>query len=104
MKSTIAFLALLPLLAAMFLFASPELPTSYDYREDPNITTWLTKKEAERLMRYHGASGLKITSNKVFIRRGDRWVCVFHDPPYPLEKDVASGTPDQTILAVADRP
>ena len=66
MKSTIALLLLLPLLAAMFLFAKPELLDTYNYREDPNITTWLTKKEAERLMRYHGASGLKITSSQVF--------------------------------------
>lgn len=104
MKQIIALLVMLPLLAAAYLLAKPEMPSSYSYREDPNITTWLTKKEAERLMRYHGASGLKITSSQVFIRRDDRWICVFHDPPYPLEQSVASGTSGQTILATADRP
>lgn len=104
MKSTIALILLLPLLAAMYLFAEPELSAAYKYEEDPNITSWLTKKEAERLMRYHGASGLKITSSKVFIRRDNRWICIYHDPPYPLEKTVASGASGETIVANAGRP
>ena len=103
MRSTIAILVLLPLLAAIYLFAMPEQPAAYDYRNDPNITTWLTKKEAERLMRYHGASGLKITADKVFIRRDDRWICIFHDPPYPQEMSVAMGIPQHTLLATVDR-
>lgn len=104
MRSTIAIILLLPLLAAVYLFADPELPAAYDYREDPNITSWLSKKEAERLMRYHGASGLKVTSDQVFIRRNDQWVCVYHDPPYPMERSIALGSPGETVLANAERP
>lgn len=104
MKSVIALILLFPLLAAVYLFAEPEVRATYSYREDPNITSWLTKKEAERLMRYHGTSGLKITSSKVFIRRDNRWICVYHDPPYPLEKSIALGSSRETVLANAERP
>jgi ABC-type uncharacterized transport system auxiliary subunit len=104
MKSTIAFLLLLPLLAAMSLFGKPEAATSYRPQEDPNITSWLSKKEAEHLMRYHGAAGLKITSDKVFIRRDNRWICIYHDPPYPFEKSVASGISGETVVAHSGRP
>ena len=102
MKSGIALLLLLPLLAAIYLFAEPERPAVYNYKEDPNITSWLTKEEANRLMRYHGASGLKVSTGKVFIRRDNQWICVFHDPPYPLEKAVASGTSRGTLVANAE--
>lgn len=104
MRSTVAILLLLPLLAAMYLFAEPDLPAVYDYRNDPNITSWLSKKEAKRLMRYHGASGLKVTSDRVFIRRDDRWVCVYHNPPYPMERSIAQGSSAEMAFATAERP
>ncbi len=107
MKSTTAIFLLIPLLAALYLCAATGAPATsapYDYRQDPNITSWLTKKEADRLMRYHGAQALKITANEVFIQRDNRWICVYHDPPYPLEMSIVSGTPQETVLANASRP
>ncbi|GAB4368269.1 MAG: hypothetical protein Kow00128_13490 [Deltaproteobacteria bacterium] len=107
MRSTIAVLLLVLFLAAAYLVASPGTTatgTSYDYRTDPNITSWLSKKEAERLMRYHGVQGLKITDREVFIHRDNRWVCVYHDPPYPLEISIVAGTPKETVVARAERP
>lgn len=106
MKSTVAMILLIPLLAAIGLFAArgpSTAPVAYDYRADPNVTSWLTKKGAERLMRYHGTQGLMITANEVFIQRDNRWICVYHDPPYPLEMSVVSGTSKETVLAHADR-
>ena len=99
MKSTIAMILLIPLLFALLLFAKPQTTTSYRYQEDPNITSWLSKKEAERLMRYHGAVGLKVTSDKVYIRRDHQWICVLHNPPYPSEESIASGRTGETVVA-----
>jgi len=106
MKSRTAKMLLISLLPAICLFAAQgpsAAPVAYDYREDPNVTSWLTKKGAERLMRYHGAQGLKITENEVFIQRDNRWICVYHDPPYPLEMSIVSGTSRETVLAHAER-
>ena len=47
-------------------------------RSEKNIdlSTWLPKKEIVRLMRYHGADGMKITRDEVYIFRDDKWVLV----------------------------
>jgi hypothetical protein len=41
-----------------------------------DLSTWLPKNEIVRLMRYHGADGMKITQDEVYIFRGDKWVLV----------------------------
>jgi hypothetical protein len=36
----------------------------------------ISKKEAKKIMRYHGTHGLKITHNAVFARINSKWVRV----------------------------
>lgn len=72
--------------------------------DDASVTSWLSKGQAERLMRYHGVPGLKITADKVFIRREGRWICIYHDPPYPLERSIALGRGRETLLAASGGP
>lgn len=103
MRPLVTLLLLLCLFAGGYLFAEPASSVPYDYQDDPDITSWLSKKEAARLMQYHGVQGLKITDAEVFIARDGRWIRVYHDPPYPMEKNIASGNPEETLLASADR-
>ncbi len=65
----------------------------YDPQSDAYVTTWLSKEKASQLMRYHGTNGLMITSDKVYIKRDGRWICVYRDPssiPEEESKPVAS--------------
>jgi len=39
-------------------------------------TSWLSKQEIVRLIRYHGTDVLKITQDEVYIYRGERWIPV----------------------------
>lgn len=57
---------------------------------DSHVTSWLTKEEARRLMRYHGTNGLQVTSDRVFIKRDGRWICVFRQSPGPEERTTGS--------------
>jgi hypothetical protein len=41
-----------------------------------DLSTWLPKQQIIQLMRFHGADGLKITQDEVFILRDSRWVPV----------------------------
>ena len=41
-----------------------------------DLSTWLTKGEIVRLMRYHGADGMKITPDAAYIYRDAKWVVV----------------------------
>lgn len=43
--------------------------------------TWLTKQEMQRLAEFHGTDALKITQDRVFIRRGSRWIPVLKREP-----------------------
>jgi hypothetical protein len=72
--------------------------------DDPSVTSWLSKSEADRLMRYHGVLALKITGDKVFIRREGRWIRVHHDPPLPLERSIPTGRSRDTVLAASGGP
>jgi TRAP-type C4-dicarboxylate transport system permease small subunit len=45
-----------------------------------DLSTWLPKTEIVRLMRYHGADGLKITQDEVYIFRGEKWIPVWKRP------------------------
>lgn len=35
---------------------------------------WITRAESLRMMRYHGTYGLKVTHDRVYIRRDSRWI------------------------------
>lgn len=41
-----------------------------------DLSTWLSKEEIVRLMRYHGADGMKITSDGAYIFRDAKWILV----------------------------
>jgi hypothetical protein len=82
------------LLLACLLFSSPGYQgVSDDYQEDPYVTTWLSKEKAGELMRYHGASGIMITEDRVYIKRDSRWICVYRDPSALPEKETLQGPP-----------
>lgn len=42
--------------------------------EDLAGTMWITRTESLRMMRYHGTYGLKVTHDRVYIRRDSRWI------------------------------
>ncbi len=42
----------------------------------PDLSTWLPKGEIVRLMRYHGADGMKITPDAAYIYRDAKWIVV----------------------------
>ncbi|MEW6719489.1 MAG: hypothetical protein AB1346_03470 [Thermodesulfobacteriota bacterium] len=46
-----------------------------------DLTSWVPKKEIVRLMRYHGADGMKITRDAVFIFRNAQWIPVMKRDP-----------------------
>lgn len=58
-----------------------------EYREDEYVTSWLTKEKARKIMRYHGTNGIKITTDRVYIKRDGRWICVYRDPSSLPEMD-----------------
>ncbi len=41
-----------------------------------DLSTWISKREITRLIRYHGTDGLKITQDEVYIFRGQKWIPV----------------------------
>lgn len=45
-----------------------------EVRKDLAGSMWITRAESLRVMRYHGTYGLKVTDDKVFIRRDSRWI------------------------------
>lgn len=101
------FLVVFAVLASLFLpgtLGGAGIRAPVRAPEDPGVTSWLSAGEARRLMRYHGVLGLKITADKVFIRRDGRWICVYHDPPYPLERSIASGSHHETVVASSEDP
>ena len=78
-------------LAGLFLATPSYQGVSGDYQNDPNITTWLSKSKARQIMRYHGTNAIKITADRVYIRRDGRWICVYTDPSSFPEKEDRSG-------------
>ena len=58
-----------------------------DYQEDAYVTSWLSKEKARKIMRYHGTNGIKITTDRVYIKREGRWICVYRDPSSLPEMD-----------------
>jgi len=41
-----------------------------------DLTDWVSRKQTESLMRYHGTDALKITKDRVYIWRDSSWVPV----------------------------
>lgn len=66
----------------LFLFAAGIILMGYDQfagtgsARNPDLTTWLPKKEIVQLMRFHGTGALKITQDEVYIRRNSKWIPV----------------------------
>lgn len=83
---------LLGLLLAVLSLTTPSYRgASDDYQNDPNITTWLSKSKARQIMRYHGTNAIKITADRVYIRRDGRWICVYTDSSSLPEKENRRG-------------
>ncbi len=75
-------------LAGLFLSTPSYRGVTDDYQNDPNVTTWLSKSKARQIMRYHGTNAIKITADRVYIRRDGRWICVYTDSSsLPEKKD-----------------
>jgi hypothetical protein len=69
------------ILMICLLFAGPDgKRRDDDSQKDMYVTTWLSKKKARQLMRYHGTNGILITAAEVYIKRDGRWICVYRDP------------------------
>lgn len=97
-RSWPGFLRLGGLILVCLLFTAPGYQrASYDGKEDPYITPWLSKKKAGQIMRFHGTNGIKITEDRVYIKRDGRWICVYRDPSFLPGED---GFPDSPMTAV----
>ena len=101
------------ILMLCFLFAGPDSPRmtddymtddymTDDYQKDPYVTTWLSKEKARQLMRYHGTNGIMITADKVYIKRDERWICVYRDPSSLPEKDHRLVSPESAMRVGRD--
>jgi hypothetical protein len=75
-----------------------------DYQEDAYVTAWLTKEKARKIMRYHGAHGIKITTDRVYIKRDGRWICVYRDPSSLPEKEDLPTTSTASARVTGDIP
>lgn len=82
------------------LFTGPAGSRDYvDSQNDAYVTTWLSAEKARQLMRYHGTNGIMITSDKVYIKRGGHWICVYRDPssiPEKEDRPVSSTAKEET--------
>jgi len=91
------------ILMLCFLFAGPESQRmTDDYQNDPYVTTWLSKEKARQLMRYHGTNGIMITADKVYIKRDERWICVYRDPSSLPEKGNRPVSPESAMRVGRD--
>jgi hypothetical protein len=85
--------ALIGLLLIGLLFVGPEgKRRDDDSQKDMYVTSWLSKKKARQLMRYHGTNGILVTAAEVYIKRDGRWICVYRDP---------SSLPDERLRPLA---
>lgn len=79
MKGIVSFMKWLAIMTAFVLALWLPLMTAVHYlgkRSAGEIseTAWFSSTESHRLMRYHGTVGLKITSDRVFIRQDGKWI------------------------------
>ncbi|MGB3096919.1 MAG: hypothetical protein WBB46_09350 [Candidatus Deferrimicrobiaceae bacterium] len=103
-RSFLEFWLLGALLLFYVLFTAPGYQQATDdYQEDPYVTSWLSKKKASQLLRYHGANAIKITEDQVYIKREGLWICVYRDPFSLPEKVDQQGTSTATVRVDRDK-
>ena len=73
-----------------------------DSQKDMYVTTWLSKKKARQLMRYHGTNGILVTAAEVYIKRDGRWICVYRDPSSLPEERVRPLVPATAVQIARD--
>ena len=94
---------LIGILMICFLFIGPDgKRRDDDSQKDMYVTTWLSKKKARQLMRYHGTNGILITAAEVYIKRDGRWICVYRDPSSLPEQRVRPLAPATTVRIARD--
>lgn len=86
MKNIASFLKWLAIMTVFVLVLWIPMATAVHYLEkksagEPSETAWFSATEGHRLMRYHGTVGLKITSDRVFIRQDGKWIEVLKRKP-----------------------
>jgi hypothetical protein len=90
--------ALIGLLLIGLLFVGPEgKRRDDDSQKDMYVTSWLSKKKARQLMRYHGTNGILVTAAEVYIKRDGRWICVYRDPSSLPEERVRPLAPATAV-------
>jgi hypothetical protein len=98
-----AYWVIVGLLIICFLSAGPGGKRGDDDPQtDMHVTTWLSKKKALQLMRYHGTNGILITAAEVYIKRDGRWICVYRDPSSLPEERVRPLAPARSGGAEGD--
>ena len=103
-RSFLEFWLLGAFLLICVLFTAPVYQQASDnYQEDPYVTSWLSKKKAKQIMRYHGENAIKITEDQVYIRREGRWICVYRDPSSLPEMDNRQGTPTMALTVAGNK-
>jgi hypothetical protein len=94
---------LIGLLLIGLLFAGPDgKRRDDDSQKDMYVTTWLSKKKARHLMRYHGTNGILITAAEVYIKRDGRWICVYRAPSSLPEQRVRPLAPATAVQIAKD--
>ena len=94
---------LITLLMICFLFAGPDgKRRDDDSPMDSHVTSWLSKKKARQLMRYHGTNGILVTAAEVYIKRDGRWICVYRDPSSLPEQSVRPLVPATAVRIARD--
>ncbi len=86
MKTIVSFMKWLAIMTFFLLVLWLPLMTAVHYMEKkameaPTETAWFSAAEVHKLMRYHGTLGLKITSDRVFIRQDGKWIEVLKRKP-----------------------
>jgi hypothetical protein len=80
-EGSMRYWLLFGILMICLLSAGPDgIRRDDDSQKDMYVTTWLSKKKARQLMRYHGTNGILITAAEVYIKRDGRWIRVYRDP------------------------
>ena len=93
-EGSMRYLVLMCLLMICFLSAGPDGKRwDDDPQTDMYVTTWLSKKKAQQLMRYHGTNGIMVTAAEVYIKRDVHWICVYRDPSVLQEVETRPSVP-----------
>ena len=93
-EGSMRYWMLIGLLMICFLSAGPDGNRwDDDPQTDMYVTTWLSKKKARQLMRYHGTNGIMVTAAEVYIKRDGHWICVYRDPSVLQEVETRPAVP-----------